>query len=274
MLSINKSDDYILFTVKNIFFLLLFLCMRLHAQYTVQNAHSHNDYANKVPFWTAYNARFGSIEADIFAVNGELIVAHTKSEIKQGRTLDDLYIKPLVLRYEQNRNQPWPDDDGQLQLLIDLKTPPTPTLDLLVNKLMQYPEVFDRSLNPHAVQVVITGNMPKPSDFGLYPSFIMFDGRPTNTYSPEQLGRIALYSAAWNKPKGKSLSAVEREKVEETIRTVHGLNRKIRFWATDDSPEAWKMLMELGVDYINTDRINELADFLNQEESLNQESLK
>ncbi len=249
--------------MKNIFFLLsLFLCIQVNAQYTVQNAHSHNDYANKVPFWTAYNAHFGSIEADIFEVNGELIVAHTKSEAKKGRTLDDLYIKPLVLRYEQNRNKPWPDYDGKLQLLIDLKTPPSTTLDLLVDKLKQYPEVFDRSVNPDAVQVVITGDMPKPVDFGLYPSFIMFDGRLSITYSPEQLERIALYSATWNMPNSKSLATADRTKVEETIRMVHGLNKKMRFWATDDTPEAWKMLMDLGVDYINTDKINELAEYL------------
>ncbi|MDR1171107.1 MAG: phosphatidylinositol-specific phospholipase C/glycerophosphodiester phosphodiesterase family protein [Bacteroidales bacterium] len=249
--------------MKNIFpFLLFFLCVRLNAQYTVQNAHSHNDYANRVPFWTAYNAHFESIEADIFAVDGALIVAHSKSEAKKGRTLDDLYIQPLVLRYEQNRNKPWPDYDGKLQLLIDLKTPAASTLGLLVDRLKQYPDVFDRSVNPHAVQIVITGNMPKPADFGMYPSFIMFDGRPSTTYSPEQLERIALYSAAWNMPKSKSLTAADRTKVEETIRTVHELNKKIRFWATDDTPEAWKMLMDLGVDYINTDKINELAEYL------------
>ena len=251
--------------MKNLFFLpFLFLCIQLNAQYTVQNAHSHNDYANKVPFWTAYNAHFGSIEADIYAVNGELIVAHLKKEIKKGRTLDELYINPLVLRYEQNRNQPWLDFDGNLQLLIDLKTTPSPTLDLLVAKLKQYPEVFDRSVNPDAVQVIITGNIPKPSEFGMYPSFIMFDGHPTITYSPEQLQRIALYSAPWTFPKSKnkSLSAADRAKIEETIRMVHGLNKKMRYWATDDTPETWKMLMDLGVDFINTDKINELADFL------------
>ncbi|MDR1156148.1 MAG: phosphatidylinositol-specific phospholipase C/glycerophosphodiester phosphodiesterase family protein [Bacteroidales bacterium] len=249
--------------MKNIFSLLFFfLCVQLNAQYTVRNAHSHNDYARKAPFWTAYNAHFESIEADIFAVDGALIVAHSKRETRKGRTLDELYIQPLVLRYEQNRNKPWPDYDGKLQLLIDLKTPAASTLDLLVDKLKQYPEVFDRSVNPHAVRIVITGNMPKPVDFGMYPSFIMFDGRLSTTYSPEQLERIAMYSAAWNMPSSKSLTAAHRTKVEEAIRTVHDLNKKIRFWATEDTPETWKMLMDLGVDYINTDKINELAEYL------------
>jgi len=59
--------------MRNIYFLFfLFTCIPVNAQYSVQNAHSHNDYRNKVPFWTAYNARFGSIEVDVFAVDGEL----------------------------------------------------------------------------------------------------------------------------------------------------------------------------------------------------------
>lgn len=245
-----------------LFIFFLFLCIRINAQYTAQNAHSHNDYANKVPFWTAYNAHFGSIGIDVFAVNGELIVANSKSETKKGRTFDGLYIKPLLLRYEQNRNQPWPSDEGKLQLIIDLKTPPSPTLDLLVKQLKQYPEIFDRSVNPHAVQVIVTGNMPKPTDFGRYPAFIMFDGRLSTTYSPEQLERIALYSEILNIPKNKLLTAAERARFEEAVRTVHGLNKKIRFRVYDDTPVNWKMLMDLGVDFINTSRINELSVFL------------
>lgn len=250
--------------MKNFLFILfLFLCFRINAQYSAQNAHSHNDYANKAPFWTAYNAHFGSIGVDVFAVNGELIVARTKSETKKGRTLDELYLKPLALRYEQNRNQPWPAGEGKLQLIIDLKTPPSPTLDLLVNQLKQYPEVFDRSVNPNAVQVVVTGNnMPKPADFGMYPALIMFDGSLSATYSPEQLERIALYSEPLNMPKNKSLTAADRTRLEEAIRTVHTLKKKIRFRVSDDTPETWKMLMDLGVDFINTGKISEFSGYL------------
>lgn len=37
------------------------------------------------------------------------------------------------------------------------------------------------------------------------------------------------------------------------------LNKPIRFWATPDTQLSWKALMEMGVDYINTDKITELA---------------
>ena len=47
------------------FFFLLCHCFPLFSQpviYKVSNAHSHNDYEQKVPFLTAYNEGFGSIE--------------------------------------------------------------------------------------------------------------------------------------------------------------------------------------------------------------------
>ena len=53
--------------------------------FTPSNAHAHNDYVHAVPFYTAFNAGFGSIEADIFPVNGILCVAHSKTEIQPHR---------------------------------------------------------------------------------------------------------------------------------------------------------------------------------------------
>ena len=41
---------------------------------SVENVHSHNDYLQNVPFYTAYSARCASIEADVFLVDGELYV--------------------------------------------------------------------------------------------------------------------------------------------------------------------------------------------------------
>jgi len=72
-------------TMKNlILFILLLICTlsSIEAQYSTRNAHSHNDYSNDIPFWLAYYNHFGSIEADIFAVEGDLFVAHNKSELQ------------------------------------------------------------------------------------------------------------------------------------------------------------------------------------------------
>ncbi len=62
----------------------------------VADAHAHNDYMHPVPFYTAWDAGFGSIEADVFPVNGVLLVSHTKKAINRRRTLDSLYLKPSL----------------------------------------------------------------------------------------------------------------------------------------------------------------------------------
>src|SRR5262249_33282188 len=61
-------------------------------KYTVANTHSHNDYAQSIPFWMAWQEKFGSIEADIFLQDGRLLVGHNREEIKLGRTLEDYYV--------------------------------------------------------------------------------------------------------------------------------------------------------------------------------------
>ncbi len=229
-------------------------------------AHSHNDYANVIPFWLAYYNHFSSIEADIWIIENELIVAHDKKDIKPENTLNALYLEPLVRLMRYNGGKPWHDHPGRLQLLIDLKTEAVPTLNLLVLKLKQYPDVFDPAVNPDAIRIVISGNRPDPSRYGDYPSFILFDGIIGQKYSTEQLNRIPLFSEnlrnliIWD---GKSgIPETDRNKLVSVIDSLHSLNKKVRFWNAPDNPEAWKVLLDAGVDYVNTDHINQLEEFL------------
>ena len=85
--------------MQKIFLITLFLIghtMYAQSHYTSANAHSHNDYEQPSPFRTAYNAGFGSIEADIFLQHDSLIVAHAINELSLHRTLDEYYLQPLV----------------------------------------------------------------------------------------------------------------------------------------------------------------------------------
>ena len=133
--------------------------------------HSHNDYCQSVPFYQAYSQKVYSIEADIYTNADEtgLLVAHDRDELPTALTIDELYISPIVTQFKRNQGKAWADNEHTLQLMIDLKTAEHPTLDILVKKLQQYPEVFDPSVNPKAVKVLITGNTPKPEDFKNYP---------------------------------------------------------------------------------------------------------
>ena len=247
--------------------LLLFsICVLGKAQYTTLNAHSHNDYAQKIPFYLAYKAHFGSVEADIWAINGELFVAHNDSEISVKKTLDVLYLQPIVSLFRKNNGKAWNDNPSTFQLLIDLKTDVEPTLSLLIEKLKKYPDVFDPAVNKNAVHVTITGNRPKPSDFVKYPEFISFDGNVILKYDKEQLKRVAMYSenladfTSWRD--SAPIPEKEELRLKQIIDSVHGINKKIRFWNAPDTSNAWRILMNLKVDYINTDHIPELSSYL------------
>lgn len=221
--------------------------------------HSHNDYRQRVPFYQAYAQQAASIEADIYATakKGELLVAHDREELSHAPTLDESYITPIVNLFSQNGGKAWKNSDRILTLLIDLKTPVDPTLSYLVEKLRQYPSVFDPSVNPYAVRVIISGNRPQPDDFAKYPSVVSFDGSHT-AYTPKQLERISMISlnlrdyTDWN-GKGR-MKTPELQAVKDAISAVHALGKPIRFWGTPDGVTAWNTFYTLGVDYINTDR--------------------
>ena len=57
--------------------------------------HSHNDYQQSIPFWTAYESGLNSIEVDVFLKNDSLYVTHSESEIIKDRTIESLYLTPL-----------------------------------------------------------------------------------------------------------------------------------------------------------------------------------
>lgn len=219
--------------------------------YSTANAHSHNDYEQNKPFTLAYNELFGSIEADIFLVNGSILVGHNLNDLKPNRSLENLYLAPIAA-YNPTR---------KLQLLIDIKTDAIATLKALVELLKKYPAI----INNKNIRIVISGNAPKPSEFVQYPDFIWFDGRINTDYTKEQLQRIALLSGDFGNfivKRRWPLQPEDIEKLQTAVNRSHGLEKPIRFWASPDFKDAWEQMITLMVDYINTDKISELSDYL------------
>lgn len=246
---------------------LLLLPLGLCAQsgYTLSNCHSHNDYERRVPFYEAFVAGMGSIEADIFLVDGELYVAHDRSDIKPERTLRRMYIEPVAREMALGRGSCYGDGRSP-QLLIDLKSGYEETLPALIALLNEYGGCFDTAENPGAVRVVVSGSMPPPEKFGDYHGVVFFDGRPTQNYNEDQLRRLGLMSASLgDHAKGDGRGGLTQEDVQKItafVRHGHSLGLKVRFWGCPDTPEAWEIFMSLGVDIINTDRPAQLAAFI------------
>jgi alkaline phosphatase len=232
------------------------------AKYTVANAHSHNDYEQDEPLMKAWRAGFGSIEADIFLHDNNLLVAHEEKELDSSRTLQHLYLDPLNKIVSGNGGYPYTDHQKNLILLIDIKTAAVPTLKQLIGVLQAYPALT----NAHNLQLVISGNRPFENAFSAYPKYIFFDGLLSKTYDQQALQRIAIMSANlayYTKWKGKtSIGGNDRKKLLAVIDHMHSLQKPVRFWNSPDFEKGWRQLMKLGVDYLNTDHIEELQKFL------------
>lgn len=226
--------------------------------YTVENAHAHNDYEHNVPFLQAYHLGFGSIEADVILEKDTLYVGHNPKDIfTRPLYFERDYIAPLNVALQTKK-----DDQRKVILLIDLKTEAISTLNSVISIIEKYPLLTHTS----AVQFVITGNQPQPSDFEKYPPYIYFDGNINNPGHIQHLNRIGMFSdnfrkySQW-KGKGK-IPEAEKKALSEVIEKVHDLHKRIRFWGCPDNPHTWKVFMKLKIDYLNTDHIEELAAFL------------
>ncbi|MDR7209391.1 alkaline phosphatase [Flavobacterium piscis] len=242
-------------------FCLQFFLFAQAQEYSSSNIHSHNDYAGTLPFYGAYSNEAGVIEADVFLVNNELFVAHTSTEIAQHNTLKSLYLDPLSSKLKNLGGKAYPGDKP-LILMIDIKSDAESTLKLIVQQLQAFPQITSNK----NIKVVISGNRPLPARWATFPEFIYFDGRLTENYSPEQLSRIEMISAdlkeltIWN---GKGvLTQADLEKIQSTIKKVHDQHKKIRFWATQDNVNTWMTLMNLKVDFIGTDNVPALTEFI------------
>jgi alkaline phosphatase len=232
---------------------------------TANNGHSHNDYHQNIPLLKAYADEMGSIEADVFLKKGVLYVAHDTTEIRPEATLTKVYLDPLARFYVKNGNQPYKNPSLTLQLVIDIKEDHIKVLAQLMQDLKAYNNIFNSATNKKAIKLVVSGDMPTPAMFKNFPDYISFDGRPAIPYTPDQLKRIAMISqdlkvfTEWN---GKGTPTKPDEaKMRSAVEQAHQMGKPFRFWATQDSPNTWIVLQELGADWINTDHPDQLAAF-------------
>ncbi len=219
--------------------------------------HSHNDYTREVPFYEAYSQKVTSIEADVFLKGGHLLVGHELEDLTPDMSFERLYLQPIVSLFKNNGSRAWKDSDEILQLMVEIKSGTAPAMKALVSMLKKYPQVFNPAVNPYAVRVVITGNVPSPSEFTKYPDWISFDGIIDAVYTPEQLDRVALFSTdfrAWSSWNGKgAILPAEYETLMGLIDYAHECGKPIRFWNAPEGTTVYYTFLNMGIDFMNTD---------------------
>ena len=232
-------------------------------------AHAHNDYLHPRPLLDALQHGFCSVEADVFLVDGRLLVAHTKSELSRDRTFEGLYLKPLQDRIRANDGRVY-KDGPVFRLLIDIKSSGRATWSELNRVLAEYADLFSRvedgEFHESAVTAVISGNRPFTTVEETSPRYAGIDGRVSNFGDDFPAHLMPLISDNWNRHfrwRGEGeFPEAERQKLQQMVDTAHKEGRLIRFWASPDTPEAWEVLHTSGADLINTDNLSGLSTWL------------
>ncbi|WP_156725166.1 phosphatidylinositol-specific phospholipase C/glycerophosphodiester phosphodiesterase family protein [Streptomyces apocyni] len=244
----------------------------------LRRAHAHNDYLHPRPLHDALAHRFTSVEADIFLVDGELLVAHDPWDLDPARTLKSLYLDPLLARVKDHRGCVYPGYHKPVQLLIDIKADGAAAYLELHRQLRRYRRLFTTytygKVRPAAVTAVISGDRaaraPMESQRLRY---AFYDGRLADLESPAPApaSLIPLISDNWFQHftwRGWGpMPAAEREKLRTIMATAHSRGQRVRFWATPDLPgqergAVWSELIDANADHINTDDLRALEAFL------------
>lgn len=249
---------------------------RRHRPQPLRRAHAHNDYLHTRPLYDALGHGFTSVEADIFLVDGELLVAHEATGLDPARTLASLYLDPLLARVRANHGTVHPGHHEPVQLLIDIKTDGAAAYLELDRQLRRYRRMLTSyhhgRVRPGAVTPVISGDRAARVPMEAQQSrYAFYDGRPEDLGTPATAAFIPLISSSWSD--GFSwlgagpFPAAERDKLRSHVDRAHRSGQRVRFWATPDAPgpareAVWTELLAAGVDHLNTDDLAGLEAFL------------
>jgi len=237
-------------------------------------AHAHNDYEHARPLFDALNHGFCSVEADIWLTPDGLLIGHDRKDLKPGRTLESLYLDPLREQSKANGGRVYRDGPA-FYLLIDVKTEAEATYAALDKVLARYADILtvtrEGKVETNAVTAILSGNRASDIVAKQAVRYIGIDGRPENLDANPSANLYPWISANWTQLfqwNGQGIMpAAEKQKLQALVKRAHDQGCKIRFWSTAENETMWKELLAAGVDYINTDKLDELQRFLNQQPS-------
>lgn len=231
-------------------------------------AHSHNDYNRKHPLDDALDLGFCSVEADIYLVDGALLVAHDLRKAVRERNLRNLYLEPLWERYKAQGSiyaTPAP-----FTLLIDIKSDGKTSFAALHDVLKPFAPMLthftSNTTTPGAVTVIISGNRAMDAILASEPRLAGVDGRLSDLDGAYTAHEMPLISDNWLNNftwRGKGeMPTDEQAKLKDIVKKAHGKGMRVRFWATPQRPSMWKALYRADVDLLNADNLPKLRTTL------------
>jgi hypothetical protein len=245
--------------------------MPARAQSPLDRAHAHNDYEHARPLLDALDHGFGSVEADVYLVDGALLVAHARDSVRADRTFESMYLATLRARIGARGGNEYAGRPP-LTLLIDVKSHADSTWRALEPLLRRYDDVLASwhgdSMTTRPVVAVISGERPLVTLPAQRDRWAGLDGRLADLDSAHGPPAVAmpLVSDDWKKItkwRGRGAPPISvRRRVSRAVARAHAQGRRLRFWNTPDVPVVWRLLVRSGVDLIGADDLDALRLFL------------
>ncbi|EXJ93442.1 hypothetical protein A1O1_01834 [Capronia coronata CBS 617.96] len=254
--------------------------------------HSHNDYWRDVPFYTALSVGAVSVEADVWLYDDTLFVGHEESALTPARTLDSLYIQPIlnVLKRENpnsrfvssppTRNGVFDTSSGQtLYLFIDVKTAGNTTWPVVVEALQplrdaNYLTTWNGThVTPGPVTVVGTGNTPldqiqpvQQRDYFFDANLALLNDTQANITASVSPVASTQFSRWIGDINGTTFNETQLALVRAHIAEANSRGILARYWDTPAWPlstrnAVWTTLIEEGVGLLNADDLPQAAGF-------------
>jgi hypothetical protein len=159
------------------------------------------------------------------------------------------------------------ENGPEFLLLIDTKSEAEATYRALETLLKKYSGILTSfsptEIHTNAVRIVLSGNRPIETVSRQAHRFVAIDGRLPDLESNSPPTLIPLVSDNWTKIfswNGKGpMPVAEKARLKELAARAHRQKRQIRLWAAPDTLESWNLQQQLGIDFINTDKLAELA---------------
>jgi len=229
------------------------------------HAHAHNDYAHARPLFDALDHGFTSVEADVFPVDGDLLVGHGRGELRPGRTLRGLYLDPLRERLETIGTVH--AGGGPFTLLVDIKADGEAAYRLLAEQLVPLRRFLVAAPGGRpALEVIVSGARPIAAIAADPDRLVGIDGRPEDLERDDRpAALVPLVSERWGQlftwiGTGE-MPPEQRAALEALVAKTHARGQRLRFWATPERPACWRTLRAAGVDLVGTDDLAGLAAF-------------
>ncbi|KAH2314991.1 hypothetical protein KXV92_006722 [Aspergillus fumigatus] len=256
-----------------------------------------SDYWRDVPFYTALSQGCISTEADVWLYNGTLYVGHDTSSLTEERTLESLYINPIldVLKRQNPRSRfvTSPTNNGvfdtsvsqTLYLFIDAKTDGHETFKAVIDALEPLRKhgylttlKNNRTITNGPITVIGTGNTPYDMVAPVANRDYFFDAHLESLNEPENAGITDLISPIASTSFARAIGTVSEgdseailtEKQLSTLRSQIATAKErgigARYWETPSYPirtrnSVWRTLLKEGVALLNADDLEAAAGY-------------